>query len=213
MLKVVGGKSAKLLPIIIKADVNGSIEAIANTLTKLNTEEVEIDIVHSATGAINETDLNLASVSNALIVGFNVRASNSMVELAKNKDIEIRYYSIIYNIVDDMKRILSGLLDPIIKEEITGHAEIRQVFKVTGVGNVAGSFVIDGELSRANKVRLVRDGIVIHTGEISALKRFKDDVKEVKTGFECGISINNYNDIKEKDVIEGFRVVEEKREL
>ncbi|GMO58216.1 MAG: hypothetical protein Ta2D_03920 [Rickettsiales bacterium] len=213
MLKVVGGKSAKLLPIIIKADVNGSIEAIIGTLTKLNTDEVEIDVIHSATGAINATDINLANISNALIIAFNVRATNSISDLAKEKDIDIRYYSIIYNIVDDIKNILSGMLEPTIREEITGHAEVRQVFKITNVGTVAGSFVIDGELSRSNKVRLVRDGIVIYTGEISALKRFKDDVKEVKTGFECGISIENYNDLKEKDIIEGFKFVEEKREL
>ncbi|MDR0422982.1 MAG: translation initiation factor IF-2 [Rickettsiales bacterium] len=213
MLKSVGGKSAKQFPVIIKADVNGSIEAIIGTLTKLNTEEIEIDVIHSATGAINTTDINLATVSNAVILGFNVRASNSVIELAKSKNIDIRYYSIIYNIVDDMKLILSGMLAPVIREEITGHAEIRQVFKITGAGNIAGSFVLDGEILRSNKVRLVRDGVVIYTGEIGTLKRFKDDVKEVKQGFECGISIEGYNDIKEKDLIEGFKLIEEKREL
>ncbi len=213
MLKTVGGKSAKLLPVIIKADVNGSIEAIIGTLTKLNTPEVEIDVVHSATGAINETDVNLASVSNALILGFNVRANSNAVDLAKEKDIDIRYYSIIYNIVDDIKNILSGMLEPVKKEEIMGHAEVRQVFKITGVGKVAGSFVIDGEISRNDKVRLIRDGIVIYSGDLKALKRFKDDVKEVKSGYECGISIDNYDDIKEKDIIESFRITEEKRSL
>ena len=213
MLKTVGGKSAKLLPVIIKADVNGSIEAIIGTLTKLNTPEVEIDVVHSATGAINETDVNLASVSNALILGFNVRANSNAVDLAKEKDIDIRYYSIIYNIVDDIKNILSGMLEPVKKEEIMGHAEVRQVFKITGVGKVAGSFVLDGEISRNDKVRLIRDGIVIYSGDLKALKRFKDDVKEVKSGYECGISIDNYDDIKEKDVIESFRITEEKRSL
>jgi translation initiation factor IF-2 len=213
MLKSVSGKSAKLLPVIIKADVNGSIEAISNTLTKLNTSEVEIDILHATTGAINANDVNLANVSNALILGFNVRASGSIVDLAKEKGIDIRYYSIIYNIVDDMKLILSGMLEPTIREEITGHAEVRQVIKITNVGNVAGSFVTDGELSRNNKVRLIRDGVVIYTGEVGALKRFKDDAKEVKQGFECGISIEGYNDVKEKDVLEGFRIVEEKRSL
>ena len=213
MLKTVGGKSAKLLPVIIKADVNGSIEAIIGTLTKLNTPEVEIDVVHSATGAINETDVNLASVSNALILGFNVRANPNAVDLAKEKDIDIRYYSIIYNIVDDIKNILSGMLEPVKKEEIMGHAEVRQVFKITGVGKVAGSFVLDGEISRNDKVRLIRDGIVIYSGDLKALKRFKDDVKEVKSGYECGISIDNYDDIKEKDIIESFRITEEKRSL
>lgn len=213
MLKTVGGKSAKLLPVIIKADVNGSIEAIIGTLTKLNTPEVEIDVVHSATGAINETDVNLASVSNALILGFNVRANSNAVDLAKEKDIDIRYYSIIYNIVDDIKNILSGMLEPVKKEEIMGHAEVRQVFKITGVGKVAGCFVLDGEISRNDKVRLIRDGIVIYSGDLKALKRFKDDVKEVKSGYECGISIDNYDDIKEKDIIEGFKITEEKRSL
>ncbi|HSQ98079.1 MAG TPA: translation initiation factor IF-2 [Rickettsiales bacterium] len=213
MLKTVGGKSAKLLPIIIKADVTGSIEAIIGTLVKLNTNEVEIDVIHSATGAVNESDINLASVSNALIVGFNVRANNNAVEMAKIKDIDIRYYSIIYNIVDDMKNILSGMLTPIKKEEISGHAEVRSVFKITGAGKVAGCFVTDGELKRSDKLRIIRDGIVIYTGEFKALKRFKDDVKEVKTGYECGISVENYEDVKEKDVIESFRITEEKREL
>ena len=213
MLKTVGGISAKLLPVIIKADVNGSIEAIIGTLTKLNTPEVEIDVVHSATGAINETDVNLASVSNALILGFNVRANPNAVDLAKEKDIDIRYYSIIYNIVDDIKNILSGMLEPVKKEEIMGHAEVRQVFKITGAGKVAGCFVLDGEISRNDKVRLIRDGIVIYSGDLKALKRFKDDVKEVKSGYECGISIDNYDDIKEKDVIESFRITEEKRSL
>ena len=188
-------------------------DAAADMLPKLNTPEVEIDVVHSATGAINETDVNLASVSNALILGFNVRANSNAVDLAKEKDIDIRYYSIIYNIVDDIKNILSGMLEPVKKEEIMGHAEVRQVFKITGVGKVAGSFVIDGEISRNDKVRLIRDGIVIYSGDLKALKRFKDDVKEVKSGYECGISIDNYDDIKEKDIIESFRITEEKRSL
>jgi len=213
MLKVAGGKSAKLLPVIIKADVNGSIEAIIGSLTKLNTAELEIDVVHSATGAINETDINLASVSGAIVLGFNVRTNGNALEIAKTKDIDIRYYSIIYNIVDDVKNILSGMLSPIEKEEITGHAEIRQIFKITGAGKVAGCFVLDGTLSRNDKVRLIRDGIVIYSGDLKALKRFKDDVKEVKSGYECGISIDNYDDIKEKDIIEGFKIVEEKRTL
>ncbi len=213
MLKTVGGKSAKLLPIIIKADVNGSIEAIIGTLLKLNTNEVEIDVIHSATGAINESDINLASVSNAIIIGFNVRANSNAVEMAKIKDIDIRYYSIIYNIVDDMKNILSGMLTPIKKEEISGHAEVKNVFKITGAGKVAGCFVIDGQINRNDKARVIRDGVVIYTGEFKALKRFKDDVKEVKNGYECGITIENYEDIKEKDIIESFKITEEKREL
>jgi translation initiation factor IF-2 len=209
MLKIVSGKSAKLLPVIVKADVNGSIEAITNILNKLNTTEVEVNVVHCATGAINATDVNLAAISNALIIAFNVRASNSIVELSKEKGVDVRYYSIVYDIVDDIKRILDGMIDPIIKEEVTGHAEIKQVFKVTGSGNVAGSFITDGEISRNDGVRLIRDGVVIYTGKIDALRRFKDNVKEVKQGFECGISIDGYNDIKEKDIIEGFRIVEQ----
>lgn len=213
MLKTVGGKSAKQLPVIIKADVNGSIEAIIGTLIKLNTPEVEIDVVHSGTGAINESDVNLATISNALIIGFNVRANTNATEIAKEKGVEIRYYSIIYNIVDDIKNILSGMLEPIHKEEITGHAEIKQVFKVTGAGKVAGCFVTDGEISRNSQIRLIRDGVVIYTGKLKALRRFKEDVKEVKAGYECGMSIDNYEDIKEKDVIEGFKITEEKRSL
>ncbi|MDD2840531.1 MAG: translation initiation factor IF-2 [Rickettsiales bacterium] len=213
MLKTVGGKSAKLLPLIIKADVNGSIEAIVGTLVKLNTNEVEIDVIHSATGAINESDINLASVSNAIIIGFNVRANTNAVEMAKIKDIDIRYYSIIYNIVDDIKNILGGMLTPIKKEEISGHAEVRSVFKITGAGKVAGCFVIDGQINRNEKARVIRDGVVVYTGGFKALKRFKDDVREVKTGYECGITIENYEDIKEKDIVESFRITEEKREL
>jgi translation initiation factor IF-2 len=213
MLTNINGTKLKELAIIIKADVNGSIEAIANSLIKLNTNEVAINIVHSRTGAITESDINLASISNALIIGFNVRANNDAQNLAKDKHIEIRYYSIIYNIIDEIKAILSGMLEPIIKEEKIGTAEVKQVFKVSKVGNIAGSYVTEGSIERNANLRLIRDGIVIFDGKIKALKHLKDDVKEIKSGHECGIQIENYNDIKERDVIECYKTIEEKRSL
>lgn len=212
MLKKVGSNK-KELSVVVKADVSGSIEAINSSLIKLGNDEVSVSVVHSATGAINESDINLASISNALVVGFNVRASNKAVEIAKDKGVEIRYYSIIYNIIDEIKDILSGLLDSNKKEETVGQAEIRNVFKLSSFGTVAGCYVLTGEIQRNQPVRLIRDGIVIYTGKIKALKRFKDDVKEVKTNYECGISIDNYADIKEKDIIECYKITEEKREL
>jgi translation initiation factor IF-2 len=213
MLSSIGETKKKVMNLIIKADVNGSIEAISGSLTKLNTDEVAINVIHSGTGAINESDVNLASISNALIIGFNVRANNNAKDLSKEKGVEIRYYSIIYNIIDEVKAILSGMLDPIIKEEKLGTADVRQVFKVSKVGTVAGCYITEGKIERNAKARLIRDAVVIFDGNIKALKRFKDDVKEVKQGYECGISIENYNDIKEKDVIECYKMIEEKRSL
>ncbi len=205
--------SIKKLNIIIKADVHGSIEAINGSIAKLNSDEATIKVIHQATGGINESDITLASVSNAIVIGFNVRANNAAKTAAEKKNVDIRYYSIIYNIVDDIKLILSGLLDPIKTEEYLGKAEIRQVFKVSGAGKVAGSFVTDGLIKRNARVRLLRDDIVIHEGVLKTLKRFKEDAKEVKNGFECGFSIENYDDIKEGDSIECFEVKETKREL
>ncbi len=203
----------KKLNVIIKADVHGSIEAINGSIMKLNNDEVAIKIVHQATGGINESDISLASVSNAIILGFNVRANNEAKAASEKANIDIRYYSIIYNIVDDIKSLLSGLLDPIKTEEYLGKAEIRQVFKVTGAGKVAGSFVTDGLIKRNARVRLLRNDIVIHDGVLKTLKRFKEDAKEVKNGFECGFSIENYDDIKEGDAIECYELKETKREL
>lgn len=211
ILQGIGNSNKKQLNVIIKADTNGSIEAIIGSLIKLNTDEIEINTVHFGTGAINESDVDLASISNAIIIGFNVRANTSTKELAKDKDVDIRYYSIIYNIIDEVQVILSGMLDPIIREEKLGQAEIRQVFKVSGIGKVAGSYVTEGEIHRNAKARVIRDGVVVYDGTIKALKRFKEDAKEVKQGYECGISIENYNDIKEKDIIECYKIIEEKR--
>jgi len=203
----------KHLNIIIKSDVNGSAEAINGSVAKINTTEVAVKVVHMATGGITESDINLAAVSNAIIVAFNVRATASAKEMARLKNVDIRYYSVIYNLVDDLKLLLSGMLEPSRNEEYLGQAEIRQVFQVSGIGKIAGSFVTDGLIRRNAKVRLLRDNIVIHDGILKTLKRFKDDAKEVKSGFECGVSFENYEDIKEKDVVECYEVIEKKRSL
>lgn len=213
MLQHVKGSNKKQLSLIIKSDVSGSTEAINSSLTKLNTEEVVIDIIHSATGSITESDVNLAAASNGLIIAFNVRASNAVKDLAKEKDVEIKYYSIIYDIIDEIKAIMSGLLEPIIKEKIIGQAEIRNVIKISSVGKIAGCYVTDGEIHRNANARLIRDGVVIFDSKIKTLKRFKEDVKEVKNNYECGIAIENYDDIKEKDIIECYEKIEEKRKL
>jgi len=213
ILRKSGTGNLKFLNILIKGDVHGSVEAIAGSVTKLNTEEVAIKIIHSATGAISESDISLAGASGAIIIGFNVRASAQAKEMARMKNVDIRYYSIIYNLVDDLKMLMSGMLAPSVNEQYLGQAEIRQIFKVSGAGKIAGSFVTDGVLKRSARVRLLRDNIVIHDGILKTLKRFKDDVKEVKNGFECGIAFENYEDIKEKDTLECYEVVEQKRQL
>jgi translation initiation factor IF-2 len=213
LLQEVKGSNKKQLSVVLKCDVSGSIEAITGSLAKLNGDEVIVNVIHSAIGAITETDVNLASASNAIIVAFNVRGSGAIKDLAKEKDVEIKYYSIIYNIIDDVKILMSGLLKPIEKEKIIGQAEVRNVIKISGIGNIAGCYVTDGEIRRNLSIRLIRDGIVIFTGKIKTLKRFKEDVREIKNNYECGISIENYDDIKEKDVIECFEITEQKREL
>ena len=213
IFKQSGKDKLKYLNVIIKADVHGSAEAINGSIIKLNNEEVAIKVVHLATGAISESDISLAAASEGIIIGFNVRANMQAKEMARVKGVDIRYYSIIYNLVDDLKLLLSGMLEPSKTEEYLGQAEIRQVFKVSGFGKIAGSFVTDGLIKRNAKVRLLRDNVVIHDGTLKTLKRFKEDAKEVKNGFECGIAIDNYEDIKEKDVIECYEVIETKREL
>ena len=208
------GRSAiKDLPIIIKADVQGSIEAISASIQKFNGEEVKVKILHTAVGGINESDVALATASKAIILGFNVRANNQAVAQANSEGIDIRYYSIIYNLIDDIKAILSGMLSPIIREEYIGHAEIRQVYNITKAGKIAGSYVLDGYISRGAGVRLLRDNIVIHEGKLKTLRRFKEDVKEVRENFECGIAFENYEDIREGDKVEVFKLVEETRTL
>lgn len=208
------GKSAiKDLPIIIKADVQGSIEAISGSLQKFNGEEVKVKILHTAVGGINESDVALANASKAIIIGFNVRANGQANQQAASEGIDIRYYSIIYNLIDDIKAILSGMLSPIIREEYIGHAEIRKVYNITKAGKIAGSYVLDGHISRGAGVRLLRDDIVIHEGKLKTLRRFKEDVKEVRENFECGIAFENYEDIREGDKVEVFKLVEETRTL
>ena len=213
IFKQAGKSGVKYLPIIIKGDVHGSVEAIVGSLIKLNTDEVAIKIIHSATGGITEGDISLASVSGAIIVGFNVRANSQAKEMAKLKNIDIRYHSIIYNVVDEAKLMLGGMLEPIKSEEYLGQAEIRQVFKVSGSGKIAGCSVIYGTVKKGSKVRLLRDNVVIYDGTLKTLKRFKEDVKEAKSGFECGCALDNYDDIKEKDIIECYEIIERKRSL
>jgi translation initiation factor IF-2 len=201
------------LTLIIKADVQGSSEALAHSLTRLSTEEVQVNIVHSGVGGINESDINLALASNAVIVGFNARADATARKLIQTHGIDVRYYNIIYDAVDEVKAALSGLLSPDRKEETLGLVEIRQVFRISKVGAVAGCYVLEGLVKRGSAVRLLRDNVVIHEGELDTLKRFKDDVKEVKSGFECGLSLKNYSDIKEGDQLEVFEVIEIARSL
>lgn len=202
---------AKELNLIIKGDVQGSIGAIVSSLEKLNTDEVKVNIIHTGVGTVNESDVMLAGTSGAVIIGFNVRPSTSVTNLADREDIEIRTYRVIYDIIDDVENAMKGMLDPEFKEEILGKVEIRNTFKVPGVGIIGGAYVTEGKVVRNAEVRLVRDGIVIHEGKISSLKRFKDDAKEVAQGYECGIGIEDYNDIKEGDLIECFHIVETER--
>ncbi|QWE17222.1 translation initiation factor IF-2 [Polynucleobacter sp. AP-Nino-20-G2] len=208
-----GAIEAKLLPLIIKADVQGSQEALSQSLQKLSTPEVKVQIVHAAVGGITETDVNLAVASKAVIIGFNSRADAAARKLAENNGVDIRYHNIIYDAVDEVKAALSGMLTPDKKEEITGMVEIRQVFLVSKVGAIAGCLVTDGVVKRTSSVRLLRDNVVIWTGELDSLKRFKDDAKEVRAGVECGLSLKGYNDIKEGDQLEVFEVTEVARTL
>jgi translation initiation factor IF-2 len=208
MLKGIREGTAKDLPVVIKADVQGSVEAIVASVQKLATDKVQARVLYSGVGGINESDVTLARASNAVIIAFNVRANPQAREVAKRDKIEIRYYSIIYNVVDDMKALMTGLLDPTYKENFLGYAEIRQVFKITKVGNVAGCMITEGVVKRGAKVRLLRDNTVIHEGTLKTLKRFKDEVREVNTGFECGMAFENYEDIRPGDQIECFEVEE-----
>ncbi len=206
-------EGAKPLALIIKADVQGSYEGLAHALTKLSTEEVKVNIVHSAVGGITESDINLALASKAVVIGFNTRADAAARKLAEHSGVDIRYYTIIYDAVDDVKAAIGGMLSPERKETILGVVEVRNVFKISKVGTVAGCMVTDGLVRRASSVRLVRGGVVVHVGELDSLKRFKEDVREVKSGFECGLSLKNYNDVQVGDQLEVFEVVEVARTL
>ena len=201
------------LNVVVKGDVDGSVEALSGSLIKLSTEQVQVNVIHRAVGQISESDILLAAASDAIVVGFQVRPSANARKVAEKEEVDIRLYSIIYDAINEIKDAIEGMLSPEIKEEITGTAEIMDVFRISKVGNVAGCIVREGKMVRSNKVRLIRDGIVIYTGDLGSLKRFKDDVKEVNTGFECGLNIDKFNDIKVGDIVEGFQQIEVKRKL
>jgi len=201
------------LNIIVKGDVDGSVEALSDALIRLSTEEIQVNVIHKAVGQISESDVTLAAASQAIIIGFQVRPSLGARKVAEKEGVDIRLYSIIYDAIEEVKAAMEGMLSPEIKEEITGNVEVLDVFKITKVGTVAGCMVRDGKIKRSSRIRLVRDGIVIFTGELDSLKRFKDDVKEVTAGYECGITIRNFNDIKVGDIIESYEETEVKKTL
>ncbi len=198
----------KELGIVVKADVQGSVEAMKQSLLKLTNEEVVVKIIHGGVGAINESDVSLASASNAIIIGFNVRPDATAKETAEREGVDVRLYRVIYNAIEDVEAAMKGMLDPVFEEKVLGHAEVRQTFKASGVGTIAGSYVQDGTFERDCSVRLTRDGVVIFEGPLASLRRFKDDVKEVRAGYECGFVFANFNDIKEGDLVEAFKMVE-----
>ena len=203
----------KELNIIVKGDVDGSIEALSDALINLSTEEIQVNVIHKGVGAITEADVNLASASDAVIIGFQVRPSISARKLAESEQIDIRLYSVIYKAIDELKAAMEGMLSPDIEEKVLGSAEIRETFDITKVGTIAGCYVMDGIIKRSSKIRVIRDGIVVHTGTLGSLKRFKDDVREVKNNYECGLNIDKFNDIKIGDIVEAFEEVEVARKL
>jgi translation initiation factor IF-2 len=213
MFSQLAGHGANELPVVVKSDVHGSMEAIVAGLERLGTEEVSVRVLHGGVGAITESDVTLALASRAMIIGFNVRANAQARELARREGVEIRYHSIIYELLDEVKAGLSGLLAPSSRETTLGHAEVREVFTITKVGRIAGCRVIDGVIRRGARARLLRDDIVIHDGALGSLKRFKDDVREVREGFECGIGIDGWGDLREGDVIEAYEVEQVARTL
>ncbi|MCF8296373.1 MAG: translation initiation factor IF-2 [Saprospiraceae bacterium] len=203
----------KELNVIVKGDVDGSVEALSDSLIKLSNEEIQVNIIHKSVGQISETDVLLASASDAVIIGFQVRPSLAAKKLAESEQIDIRLYSVIYQAIDELKAAMEGMLSPDIEEKITCNVEIRAIYKITKVGTIAGCYVLDGKITRNSKIRIIRDGIVVYTGTLGSLKRFKDDVKEVAKGFECGLNIDNFNDIKVGDIVEGYTEIEVKRKL
>ncbi len=213
MFKQISKGEETFIDVIIKADVQGSAEAIESSILKLSNEEIKTRVVFKGVGAITESDVALANSSKGFIIGFNVRAIPQAREIAKRDGVDIKYYSIIYELIDDIKNLISGSLKPDIKENITGNVEIREIFSISKIGKIAGCFVKEGSISRNSKIRLLRDNVVIHTGTINSLKRFKEEVKEVKKGYECGVMIENYSDIKINDIIETFEVIETARKL
>ncbi|WP_331654789.1 hypothetical protein, partial [Anaerosporobacter sp.] len=198
----------KELNLIVKADVQGSVEAVKQSLLKLSNEEVAIRIIHGGVGAINESDVILASASNAIIIGFNVRPDNTAKDTADREKVDLRLYRVIYNAIEDIEAAMKGMLDPVFEEKVLGHVEVRQVFKASGLGTIAGSYVLDGKVIRGSQARIIRDGIVIFDGDLASLKRFKDDVKEVAAGYECGLVFEKFNDVKEMDQVEVYTMVE-----
>jgi translation initiation factor IF-2 len=200
----------KELNLIVKADVQGSVEALKGSLEKVSVEGVNVNVVRASVGAVTETDISLAIASKSVIIAFNIRPAAKITEYAKEKNIEIRLYNIIYKVLEDIEAAMKGMLEPVFEEKVTGQAEVRSIFKASKIGTIAGCYVTSGMMIRSSDIRLIRDSIVIYTGKMSSLKRFKDDVKEVKTGFECGITIENYNDLKEGDLIEAFAMEEVK---
>jgi len=203
----------KELNLIVKADVDGSSEALSDSLLKLSTNEVQVNVIHKSVGAITESDVMLASASNAIVIGFQVRPTLQARKLAETEEIDIRLYSIIYTAIEEIKSAIEGMLAPVMEEVITCNIEVRDVFKITKVGTVAGCMVLDGKVNRNTRIRLIRDGIVIYSGSLGSLKRFKDDVKEVNAGYECGLNIDGFNDIKVGDIIEGYQEKEVTRKL
>jgi len=203
----------KELNVIVKGDVDGSVEALADSLLKLSTAEIQVNVIHKSVGAITETDVNLAAASNAIIIGFQVRPSLNARKLAEQEEIDIRLYSIIYDAINELKSAMEGMLAPEFEEKIVCNIQVRETFKIPKAGTIAGCMVLDGKVNRNTKVRVIRDGIVAFSGELSSLRRFKDDVKEVASGYECGLSINNFNDIQIGDIIEGYEQVAVKRTL
>ena len=200
--------NVKELNLVVKADVQGSVEAVKQSLTKLSNEEVVVKVIHGGVGAINESDVILASASNAIIIGFNVRPDNMAKEIADREKVDLRLYRVIYNAIEDIENAMKGMLEPIYEEKVIGHAEVRQTFKASGVGTIAGSYVLDGVIKRGCRVRITREGELIFEGDLASLKRFKDDVKEVKAGYECGLVFEKFNDAKEEDIIEAYEMVE-----
>ncbi|WP_417046094.1 translation initiation factor IF-2, partial [Enterocloster sp.] len=200
--------NVKELPLIIKADVQGSVEAVKQSLTRLSNEEVVVKVIHGGVGAINESDVTLASASNAIIIGFNVRPDATAKSIAEREKVDLRLYRVIYQAIEDVEAAMKGMLDPVFEEKVIGHAVIRQLFKASGVGTIAGSYVLDGKFQRGCSCRITREGEQIYEGPLASLKRFKDDVKEVAAGYECGLVFEKFNDLKEDDVIEAYTMVE-----